>query len=96
MGMPKAKLGDTVVGICSGHVPPIPMSGTVMGGSKTLISNSPGAKMGDTVLANCGHSGTIISGDPKVLLENVPAAQIGSSVVGTFNGTIISGSPKVL
>lgn len=88
-----ARLGDLGVGICYRHVSPIPMSGMVAGGSGNVVCNGLGvARIGDIVIANCGHVGTIYSGSPDVLANGLPVARLGDGFAGDFVGTIASGS----
>lgn len=94
--VPTARLMDTTFGVCTGHKHPISASGYVITSQvKVLINGMPAARMIDTVIASCGHTGTIIGGSGKVFINGIPSARAGDSFVGTYSGTITGGSGNV-
>lgn len=96
MGLPAANVGQTVVGVCFSHVPPLPVTGTIVQGAATVFAEgAPAARVGDTVILSCGHSATIVSGSPTVFAEGVLFSRITDTVAGTCVGNIISGCPTV-
>ena len=96
MGFPAANVGQSVVGTCFSHVPPLPTTGMIVQGAPTVMAEgAPAARMGDTVVLACGHSAMIVSGSPTVFAEGVLFARLSDSVAGVFIGTIISGCATV-
>lgn len=90
------RAGDTCIGTCyhKDHDDPIPMTGTVVGGSADDFTNAiPSAKTGDIALGNCGHTGIIIGSSASVVCDTMPAAKPGTPFIGDFTGIIVSGSP---
>lgn len=95
--IPVARVGDVCVGTCAGHPPspPIPMSGKILTGSgTTMIEGKPVARVGDTVMGDCGHTGTIVKGSSATVADGKPVARIGDSVSGVFTATIVAGASK--
>lgn len=96
--MPKvSRIGDRTIGTCT-H-PPIPLhpnpsspiGGQIITSSAvTSIEGKLVARVGDTVLADCGHSGIIDSGG-SINIENNPVARVGDTFSGVYNGNIIEG-----
>lgn len=87
-----ARIGDRCNGNCSIHGP---QSGRIITGSeKNFYNDIPVARIGDKVLADCGHSGIIITGSEKNFSEGLNVARIGDRYSGIFSGVIISGSPN--
>lgn len=93
MGLPVARLGDSWSGICSasGHGS---VTGTIVSGSAlTLDESKQLARVGDQVIASCGHTGQIITGSALTLDESKQVARIGDRIGGsTLFGQIITGS----
>ena len=97
MGLPIATIGSIGTGVCSCHNSPQAQTGSVITGSGMVMANGIGvSKIGDTILANCGHSGMIVSGSGTVMADGIGVASLTSSFVGCFVGTLISGSSNVL
>jgi len=94
-----ARTTDVFVGICvCCPNPPIPMTGTVVGGSSDITANGIGcARVGDVVLGLCGHIGVISSGSgTNVTMNGLEMAVSGSAVTGCLIGTITTGSSDVV
>lgn len=90
-----ARIGDRTFGYCSSHDGNF--LGTVIGGSSDVKANSQGiARLGDTVLSDCGHTGTINSANASVNVNGIKAARNGDSFTGTYSGTITEGSTDVI
>ena len=91
-----ARIGDIWVGICCCHQPPKPcvqMSGTIISGSPNIYSSgAKQARVGDTVIGDCGHTGTISSGSPNHISNSPASARVGDSVAGCTIGTIVTGN----
>jgi uncharacterized Zn-binding protein involved in type VI secretion len=86
-----ARVGDRTFGTCFSHPVPIPIGGTIVSGAPTVIAEGLGvARLGDTVITDCGHNGTIITGSPTVISAGAGSARLGDSVVGAYVATIIS------
>jgi uncharacterized Zn-binding protein involved in type VI secretion len=96
---PISRIGDVAVGICCCHSRPRcrPQTGVIVSGAGTVLAGgAPVARIGDLVVAGCGHTGIIISGSGTVIVQGSPAARIGSSFTGCFTGTIVSGAGNVI
>lgn len=88
-----ARLGDSTFGICYAHNHPIMVGGTIISGSMDHACNGrPVARLGDTVLANCGHTAIIISASMNTDCNNRGVARLGDSTAGSYVATIISAS----
>jgi uncharacterized Zn-binding protein involved in type VI secretion len=86
-----ARLGDSTIGSCRVHGPNI--SGTIISASSDTMCNGRGtARLGDIVIADCGHEGTIVSASTDVMCNNRGTARLGDSVAGIYTATIISAS----
>lgn len=89
---PLARKGDKTVGTCKIHGP---QSGRIITGKPTVkVNGSIVATIGDTVQANCGHTGTIVTGNMTDINVSAPAARLGDSFTGVYSGTIVQGSPN--
>jgi uncharacterized Zn-binding protein involved in type VI secretion len=53
-----------------------------------------GARIGDVVVFNCGHSGIIATGSSSSLVDNRGMARVGDIVVGPMTAIIVTGSPS--
>lgn len=86
-----ARIGDSVTGYCSNHKRNV--SGIIDSGSSNVFCDKQSiARVGDTVIFDCGDSSTISTGSSILFINKIPAARIGDSVTGIVTGTIISGS----
>jgi hypothetical protein len=91
-----ARLGDRTLGVCSEHGQ---VGGTIITGSSTnFINERKIARLGDTVVADCGHSAVIITASSTVsstLEAGQKTARLGDQVLGpTYSGQIITASPN--
>jgi uncharacterized Zn-binding protein involved in type VI secretion len=94
-----ARVGDRTHGTCYGHITPLSIGGTITSGSGKVITNGKRtARIGDTVTADCGHTGTIVSGSGKDIADNgaKPVARLNDKVSGTYVATIITASDDVI
>jgi uncharacterized Zn-binding protein involved in type VI secretion len=90
--MPVARKGDRTVGVCPIHGA---QGGRIITGKvNTKVNGSIITTIGDTVLANCGHTGRIITGNFLEIDTNMPVARLGDRFVGVYSGVIIQGSPN--
>jgi uncharacterized Zn-binding protein involved in type VI secretion len=91
MSLPIARAGDIWTGYCSVHGV---VSGIIsVGSTLTLDESKPVARVGDQVIAFCGHTGTIVAGSTLTLDESKPVARVGDRIAGSnITGTIIGGS----
>ena len=97
MGLPISTLSSVGVGTCSCHESPISVSGIIIQGSGNVLAGGLGcAKIGDIVLAGCGHVGIIVSGASTTLVNGINAATMTSPFVGCFVGQIVTGISNVL
>lgn len=92
-----ARLGDKTHGTCShpSHVPPIEVGGTIITASGTVYANNkPVARLGDTVLTDCGHTSIIITSDPDAVSEgHGGSARLGDLIgAGPYSAKIITAS----
>lgn len=89
-----ARLGDRTLGICRCHDEPITVYGTIITASPDQSVNNRGqARIGDTVQADCGHTGIIVSGKPDHIVNTRLAARLGDEFEGCYTGRIITASP---
>ena len=96
-----ARVGDRTQGTCyhGSHLTPLSTGGTIIEGSDKVITNGKRtARIGDTVLADCGHTGTIVTGSGKDIADDgaKPVARINDSVSGTYVATIVTCSDDVI
>ena len=92
-----ARVGDGTIGTCFAHKDPITVSGVIVSGDSTTITeNMPTARLGDTVVASCGHTGIIVSASTKNFCSGMPVARLGDSVAGNYMATIISAATKTI
>lgn len=90
-----ARLTDQFVGICTAHSPPKSVSGIIIKGSSTVfVNNLAEARLTDTCLGDCGHTGPIITASGTVFDENLPVARVTDKVGPPFDATIVKGSPN--
>lgn len=97
MGRQIARIGDRVQGLCShpSHDKPIVTGGTIITGSPDVSCGGRGvARMGDSVLTDCGHTAVIITAAGNLTANSRPTARSGDLVRGDFDGNIISGYEK--
>jgi len=88
-----ARIGDTWAGICTCHIPPIPMTGTIVSGSPDTFSEGKAvARVGDTTLGLCGHIGVIVTGSASNKANGISKAIVGSQVTGCNVGVVTSGA----
>jgi uncharacterized Zn-binding protein involved in type VI secretion len=91
-----ARLNDMSTGVCSCHKDPISTVGFVITTSPDVFANSLGiARIGDIILASCGHIGIIVTGSSSVFANSINLSRIGDTTVGCFVSTIITGSSDV-
>jgi len=87
---PIARLGDDTFGVCQVHGN---QYGKIVSSSTNVFVNGRGiARLGDEVLANCGHTGIISSSATITFVNGKGIARVGDSVEGIYSASIISGS----
>lgn len=92
-----ARIGDPWSGICTCHVPPIPMTGVIITGSDKLFLGGKGvARIGDQTQGLCGHTGIISSGSDKNFSDGIGKASTDSVVTGCNDGQITDGDSKTM
>ena len=99
MANPVARIGDKLDGTCyhPSHKSPIHTGGTVISGSdKTTCEGLPVARLGDKVISNCGHSGTIVTASSTGTDTGIGIAAVGDKTSGYYVATIISGANKTV
>ena len=91
-----ARIRDITRGTCRVHGR---QTGRIIQGSNNILSeNGRGmARVGDLVLAECGHTGKIIPGDDNsVTVNQKSAARVGSRVEGNeYTAIVITGSRDI-
>lgn len=88
-----ARIGDTWTGICTCHPIPIPMSGTIISGSPDTFSEGKAvARIGDTTIGTCGHTGVIVTGSASNKANGILKAIVGSQVTGCNVGVVVTGA----
>lgn len=90
-----ARLGDRTVGTCSIH--PGTIGGTIITASEDVQANSRGvARLGDTVLADCGHTAVIVTAAALTKANSRGFARLSDLVQGPeYSGTIVTCSNDV-
>lgn len=91
-----ARLGDKCIGSCKVHGPDI--IGTIITASPNVnVNGRQVARLGDKVLANCGHIATIITATTKTDSNNrFGTATLGDKVgASPYEGIIITASTNV-
>lgn len=93
MTRPVARLNDRTTGVCAIHGP---IGGKITTASTDVLTNSPRgtARIDDTVTADCGHTGKIITGSPNVYANSRNVARINDKFSGTYSGHIITGATE--
>jgi len=87
-----ARIGDRVIGKCRKHDNAI-FSGKIISASpNTNTNNRSQARIGDVVLSDCGHTGTIITGKSTSTSNDRQNAIVGSKFEGDYYGEIVTGS----
>lgn len=90
-----ARLNDRTFGTCSAHPVPLATGGSIITASgNTSCNNRPVARLGDTVLADCGHTSLIITASPNSDTNSRGGtARLGDKVgAGPYDATIITAS----
>lgn len=91
-----ARLGDKTIGSCEEHGDDI--QGTIITASADITANNkPVARLGDKVLAECGHISTIITAGMKTNPNNKGGiARLGDQVGDSpYTAIIITSSTNV-
>jgi hypothetical protein len=83
-------------GVCWCHDDsPIDMVGMLItGASRTESEGKLMSRVGDIVLANCGHIGMMITGSVKIETEGRQQCKVADQFMGCFEGMIVSGTGK--
>ena len=85
---------DLWEGICCCHDDPTcePMSGPITSGSTYSISGNYGqARLRDTTVGWCGHTGEIVTGAPYAIIEGTRKSRVGDQVDGCNIGVLSTG-----
>jgi len=86
-----ARKTDSTFGICYAHKSPLPIGGSITGGSGSSYADGLAiARVGDTVTAGCGHTGSIDSGASTTYDEGSAVARNGDPFSGDYVGNITS------
>lgn len=88
-----ARLDDRTTGICYCHTSPIQVGGKIVTGSDDVLTNGrKTARVGDTVLADCGHTGIIVTGKDDQFANDMKVARLDDEFEGCYIGHIIEAS----
>lgn len=88
-----ARLGDSTQGTCYCHPTPITVSGKIITASENHFTNGRGtARLGDLVMADCGHTGRIISAKENDFVNGRGVARLSDQFTGCYVGKIVSAS----
>lgn len=94
-----ARIDDRCWGICyhPSHLSPITIGGKIIGHAADCFADGGRAiaRVGDEVLTDCGHEGTIATGSDGVLVESKAMARMGDSVTGYYIATITTSSDGI-
>lgn len=79
MSIPVARLGDRTIGRCTCHTPTKDnVGGTIVSASPDDFANSRGvARLGDLILADCGHYAKIITASSTHFANSRGVARLG-------------------
>jgi len=90
--IPVARIGDRTYGVCQFHGP---KGGTIVSGSSDHTTNSRStARLGDRIVADCGHGCTIITGSPTHSVNTRAVARLGDlGGADVYHCNIVTGSP---
>lgn len=91
------RIGDDTIGTCVIHGPNI-RGKVITASSNVSVNNRTVARAGDTVLADCGHTGIIITAKETVSSTaeaNLLVARIDDQFEGVYTGKIITSSGDV-
>jgi uncharacterized Zn-binding protein involved in type VI secretion len=70
------------------------MGGWIITGSPNALSGGlPQARLTDTTVGYCGHTGIIVTGASKAFCNGLSHARIGDQVTGCNIGQVITGNP---
>lgn len=86
---PISRLTDQTIGVCQVHGP---QGGHIIEGhSNSIVGMLPDSTITHTVMANCSHTGVLVTGNPTLLDNNLPTVRITSQFVGIYSGQVITG-----
>lgn len=89
-----ARVGDRTYGICDCHKDPITTYGRIITGSPSFSLNEKDvARLGDRILADCGHEAIIVTASNKQFVDGLGVAMVDDRGEGCYNCVIIEGSP---
>lgn len=92
-----ARVGDRTYGTCTCHQNPVTGFGRIVTGSdKLALDDKPVARLGDIILADCGHEAVIVTASELFLLEDRGVARVGDLGEGCYNCEIIEGSETTI
>ena len=97
--LPVARIGDLTIGTCTGHKPPkTNVRGKILTGTASFADNMVGvAKLGDVVMAECGHTASIITCSGSVKTDMMLIARVGDLVGrSVYTGKIVTGEGTTL
>jgi uncharacterized Zn-binding protein involved in type VI secretion len=92
--LPVARVGDLTIGTCTGHKDTLyNVRGKIITGANSDDVNMMGlAKLGDVVLADCGHTAKIITCSGSVYTDMMKIARVGDLVgASPYTGRIVTG-----
>jgi len=97
MALKLARVTDRTDGTCyhPSHLVPLKTGGSIITGSAdTKDENLLVARLDDTVQADCGHYGKIVSASSNTRINGRFAARLTDQVDGDYKATIITASGK--
>jgi uncharacterized Zn-binding protein involved in type VI secretion len=73
-----ARLGDRTKGRCTCHASAIDVGGTIVSASPTTtVDMFPVARLGDLILADCGHKAVIVTSSSVTFADGLGVARLG-------------------
>lgn len=85
-----ARLGDKTVGTCKVHGK---QNGKIIQASHDTMTDSIGtARLGDMILADCGHTAKIVTASSATIVDSLGVARLGDRGDGTYQCTIVTAS----
>lgn len=96
-----ARLNDSTLGTCShpSHAPRTATGKIITASGNVNVNNRPTARLGDTVLTDCGHTSVIITASGTVgstSERGVQVARLGDQIGnGPYSAVIVTASGNV-
>lgn len=89
-----ARVNDIGIGVCTAHVPPVPVVVTLVSGATTVLTNNLSTATSISIgTSSCGHTSTVITYSTTVMAEGGGVHRLndtGSLPGGTYTVSVSS------